>query len=67
MLIFLPGWNLIFALLKFLQQHPVFGDHRQYRVLPLHSQLPREDQRQVFNHAPEGVTKVFRTDHNIYV
>lgn len=43
-LIFLPGWNLIFALMKHLQQHPVFGGS-SYLIIPLHSQLPREDQR----------------------
>ncbi len=42
-LIFLPGWTVIFALLKHLQQHPEFGG-RRYVVLPLHSQLPREEQ-----------------------
>ena len=29
-----------------------------YRIIPLHSQLPREDQRLVFSHVPDGVTKV---------
>ncbi len=56
-LVFLPGWNLIFAMLKYLQQHPLFGS-REYIILPLHSQLPREDQRAVFNRPPDGVTKV---------
>lgn len=56
-LVFLPGWNLIFALMKHLQQHPFFGGS-QYRIIPLHSQLPREDQRLVFSHAPPGVTKI---------
>ena len=56
-LVFLPGWNLIFALMKYLQQHQVFGGP-QYRIIPLHSQLPREDQRQVFVSVPDGVTKI---------
>lgn len=56
-LIFLPGWNLIFMLAKHLQQHSEFGS-QFYRILPLHSQIPREDQRRVFEPAPEGVTKV---------
>ena len=29
-LVFLPGWNIIFALMKWLQQHNVFGGS-QYR------------------------------------
>jgi hypothetical protein len=43
---FLSGWNLIFALMKHLQNHTVFGS-QAYRIIPLHSQLPREDQRMV--------------------
>ncbi|XP_060524054.1 dosage compensation regulator isoform X2 [Cylas formicarius] len=56
-LVFLPGWNLIFAMMKHLQQHPVFGGSK-YCVLPLHSQIPREDQRKVFLPVPPSVTKV---------
>lgn len=56
-LIFLPGWNLIFALMKHLQQHPLFG-RSSYFIIPLHSQLPREDQRKVFDPVPSKVTKI---------
>uniref|UniRef100_A0A069DY95 RNA helicase n=1 Tax=Panstrongylus megistus TaxID=65343 RepID=A0A069DY95_9HEMI len=56
-LVFLPGWNVIFALLKHLQQHPIFSGP-SFLVLPLHSQLPREDQRRVFDPVPTGVTKI---------
>ncbi|XP_063239995.1 ATP-dependent RNA helicase A isoform X2 [Bacillus rossius redtenbacheri] len=56
-LIFLPGWNLIFAMMRHLQQHTTFGEGA-YRILPLHSQLPREDQRRVFEPVPDGVTKI---------
>lgn len=56
-LIFLPGWNLIFALMKYLQSSRSFGGS-DYRILPCHSQIPREDQRKVFEPVPPGVTKV---------
>lgn len=56
-LVFLPGWNIIFALMKHLQSNRQFGGN-DYRILPCHSQIPREDQRRVFEAVPEGVTKV---------
>ncbi|XP_053677037.1 dosage compensation regulator isoform X2 [Anopheles nili] len=43
-LVFLAGWNMIFALMRHLQTRS------NLIVLPLHSQLPREDQRKVFDH-----------------
>lgn len=33
------------------------GSNR-YRILPLHSQIPREEQRRVFELVPDSVTKV---------
>jgi ATP-dependent RNA helicase A len=54
-LIFLPGWSTIFALLRHLQQSRYASD---YLLLPLHSMLPREDQRRVFQPAPERKMKV---------
>ncbi|XP_022130411.2 dosage compensation regulator isoform X2 [Pieris rapae] len=57
-LVFLPGWNLIFALMKHLNQHRVFGNQNQFLILPLHSQIPREDQKKVFLTPPPEITKV---------
>lgn len=42
---------------KHLEMNPHFGSHR-YQILPLHSQIPREEQRKVFDPVPVGVTKV---------
>lgn len=56
-LVFLPGWNIIFALMRHLQNSNQFGGSN-YRILPLHSQLPREDQRRVFENVPSNVTKI---------
>ncbi|KAJ6657376.1 hypothetical protein lerEdw1_002543 [Lerista edwardsae] len=56
-LVFLPGWNLIYTMQKYLEMNPHFGSQR-YRVLPLHSQIPREEQRRVFDPVPSGMTKV---------
>ncbi|XP_060088403.1 ATP-dependent RNA helicase A isoform X1 [Heteronotia binoei] len=56
-LVFLPGWNLIYTMQKYLEMNPHFGSQR-YRILPLHSQIPREEQRRVFDPVPNGMTKV---------
>lgn len=56
-LIFLPGWNLIFALMKHLQNSRDFSGP-DVRILPCHSQIPREDQRKVFAPVPPGVRKI---------
>ncbi|XP_042320102.1 ATP-dependent RNA helicase A isoform X2 [Sceloporus undulatus] len=56
-LVFLPGWNLIYTMQKYLEMNPHFGSQR-YRILPLHSQIPREEQRKVFDPVPPGMTKV---------
>ena len=57
-LIFLPGWNLIQALLKHLREHPLFGSQHKFTLLPLHSQIPREEQYKVFEEAPQGKMKI---------
>ncbi|XP_018116461.1 ATP-dependent RNA helicase A protein-like isoform X2 [Xenopus laevis] len=56
-LVFLPGWNLIYAMQKHLEMNPHFGSH-SYCILPLHSQIPREEQRRVFDPVPDGIIKV---------
>ncbi|XP_020645392.1 ATP-dependent RNA helicase A isoform X2 [Pogona vitticeps] len=56
-LVFLPGWNLIYTMQKYLEMNPHFGSQR-YRILPLHSQIPREEQRKVFDPVSPGMTKV---------
>lgn len=56
-LIFLPGWNIIFGLLQYLQNTQEFSGPR-YRILPCHSQVPREEQRKVFESVPPGMKKI---------
>ena len=57
-LVFLPGWNTISGLMKHFKQSPVYGNTSKFLVLPLHSQIPREEQFRVFQPAPPGVTKI---------
>ncbi len=55
-LVFFPGWNTIFTALKHFQGRRDFGS--RFLFLPLHSSLPREDQRRVFDRPPPGMRKV---------
>ncbi|KAM7399989.1 hypothetical protein PAMA_004604 [Pampus argenteus] len=56
-LVFLPGWNLIYSMQRHLETNPHFTSNR-YRILPLHSQIPREEQRRVFEPVPDNIRKV---------
>jgi len=54
-LVFLPGWAEIKSVMERLQNDP----HADALwVLPLHSTLAKEDQQKIFQHPPEGKTKV---------
>ena len=55
-LIFLPGWSIISALMRHLQRSRLLSG--KFHFLPLHSMIPREDQRRVFQPAPDGRVKV---------
>ena len=58
-LVFLPGWNNIYMLARRLQSSPVFGsDH--FRIYAFHSQMPRDDQKRIFEQLPPDCRKVLR-------
>jgi ATP-dependent RNA helicase DHX36 len=56
-LVFLPGWDEIKAIMKTLEALPA-DERGAMRVIPLHSQVPQEEQQTVFDPAPEGTVKV---------
>ena len=56
-LVFLPGWDEIKEAMKTLESLPA-EQYDSLRVIPLHSQVPQEEQQLVFNPAPEGKIKV---------
>jgi len=57
-LVFLPGWDDISRLRDALRQDPDFGNAKKAWVLPLHSGVPSQQQREVFKSPPPGVRKV---------
>lgn len=50
--------------MKHLSQSRIFGNTDKYVILPLHSQIPRDDQKKVFITPPPGLTKVI---NNYYI
>eukprot|EP00418_Pyrodinium_bahamense_P087002 CAMPEP_0179052960 /NCGR_PEP_ID=MMETSP0796-20121207/22024_1 /TAXON_ID=73915 /ORGANISM="Pyrodinium bahamense, Strain pbaha01" /LENGTH=1127 /DNA_ID=CAMNT_0020749537 /DNA_START=83 /DNA_END=3469 /DNA_ORIENTATION=- len=57
-LVFLPGWGDIDQLQKRLVQN--FSNDR-FKVLPLHSQVSKEQQQEIFEPAPPGIRKIVLT------
>mmetsp|Transcript_39128 Transcript_39128/g.112968 ORF Transcript_39128/g.112968 Transcript_39128/m.112968 type:complete len:1129 (+) Transcript_39128:40-3426(+) len=57
-LVFLPGWGDIDQLQKRLTQN--FSKDR-FKVLPLHSQVSKEQQQEIFEPAPPGIRKIVLT------
>lgn len=58
-LVFLPGYLKISALHKDIQNSNYFGTKLQkYIIIPLHSQMPSVDQKQIFEPAPPGKRKI---------
>ncbi|KAK9701941.1 DEAD/DEAH box helicase [Popillia japonica] len=53
-LVFLPGYSEISQLHNLMQFHQRFH-YQDYLVLPLHSQMPTVDQKQIFNPPPPGI------------
>ncbi|EDV27428.1 uncharacterized protein TRIADDRAFT_20896 [Trichoplax adhaerens] len=57
-LIFLPDWNAISTLYHLLKDHKLFVGTNKFLLLPLHSQISREAQRDIFNVNKAEITKV---------
>ncbi len=57
-LVFLPGTGEINTMLRAMQNDQELGNLDHYLLLPLHSELSTAEQKKVFRHAPNGVTKV---------
>lgn len=56
-LCFLSGWNEIRNLLRALEADTFF-DSRVYKLLPLHSRVPYEEQLVIFDRPPPGMRKI---------
>ena len=56
-LVFLPGWDEIKAIMKTLEALPA-AERDAMLIIPLHSQVPQEEQQTVFDPAPAGTVKV---------
>ncbi|KAJ8301741.1 hypothetical protein KUTeg_020728 [Tegillarca granosa] len=56
-LVFVPGWSEISKINKMLLDDKMFNSDK-FLVLPLHSQMPTINQKQVFDTPPPGVRKI---------
>ena len=56
-LVFLPGWDEIKEIMKTLESLPA-EERESLLIIPLHSQVPQEEQQTVFRPAPRGKIKV---------
>ena len=61
-LAFLPGLQEITAAQNFLLQQPIFGvdfsDTTQFNIMPLHSTVPPDQQKLIFEPSPPGCRKI---------
>ncbi|KAF6172302.1 hypothetical protein GIB67_024924 [Kingdonia uniflora] len=57
-LVFLPGWDDINRTRESLTTSQFFRDPKKFLVIALHSMVPSEEQRKVFQHPPYGSRKI---------
>ena len=57
-LIFLPGWDDISKMYRILSAHPLFGNDSKYKLIQLHSGIPKKDQREIFVPVPKNQHKI---------
>lgn len=57
-LIFMPGWDDISKMHRILSAHPLFGNQSKYKLIQLHSGIPKKDQKEIFNPVPKNQHKI---------
>ena len=57
-LVFLPGWQEISEFTLLLETSKPFHDRNKFLILPLHSGIPSQAQRQVLQRPPKGMRKI---------
>ena len=60
-LVFLPSWDTITEIMTEISLHPVLGDQSRFWVVPLHSSLTSEEQRDAFVRPERGQWKIILT------